>query len=97
MFNLRSQNVKMFLIIIGERRRINLKGRVIFNFSLVWDRDHSIESVQKLVSSASTLYKQKQAANKITLEQPDTFNHFPDSLQKVVVEWIGRINSNLTH
>ena len=57
------------------------------------DRDHSIESVQKLVSSASTSYQQKQAAGKITLEQPDTFNHFPDSLQKTVVNWVEAINS----
>jgi hypothetical protein len=57
------------------------------------DRDHSIESVQKLVSSASTLYQQKKATNKITLEQPDTFNHFSDSLQKTVVNWVEAINS----
>jgi alpha/beta superfamily hydrolase len=57
------------------------------------DRDHSIESVQKLVSSASTLYQQKKATNKITLEQPYTFNHFSDSLQKTVVNWVEAINS----
>jgi len=58
------------------------------------DRDHSIENVRKVVSSVSALYRQKQATNKITFEQPDTFNHFPDSLQKVVVDWVEATNSN---
>jgi hypothetical protein len=47
-----------------------------------------------MIGPVSALYEQKQASDKITFEKPDTFNHFPDNLQKEVVEWIGRINSN---
>ncbi|MEO9050816.1 MAG: alpha/beta fold hydrolase, partial [Ginsengibacter sp.] len=60
----------------------------------IHDRDHTITSVQSMVAPVSALYKQKQVSDKITFEQPDTFNHFPDSLQKKVVEWTERINSN---
>jgi len=58
------------------------------------DRDHTITTVQNMIGPVSALYEQKQASDKITFEKPDTFNHFPDNLQKEVVEWIGRINSN---
>ena len=56
------------------------------------DRDHTITSVQNMVAPVSALYKQKQASDKITFEQPDTFNHFPDGLQEEVIEWTERIS-----
>jgi cephalosporin-C deacetylase-like acetyl esterase len=52
------------------------------------DRDHSIESVQKIISPVSALYRQKQAAGKMVFEQPETYNHFPDSLQQRVAQWL---------
>ena len=52
------------------------------------DRHHSIESVQKIISTVSSLYGQKKASGKITFEQPDTYNHFPDSLQQRVAQWL---------
>ncbi|MEO9003151.1 MAG: alpha/beta fold hydrolase, partial [Ginsengibacter sp.] len=60
----------------------------------IQDRDHTITSLQKIIAPVSALYKQKQASDKITFLQPDTFNQFPDSLQKEVTEWTDRINSN---
>jgi cephalosporin-C deacetylase-like acetyl esterase len=51
------------------------------------DRHHSITSVQKIMSSVSSLYG-KKASGKITFEQPDTYNRFPDSLQQRVVQWL---------
>ena len=54
------------------------------------DRHHTIASVQKMVVSVSSLYHQQQASDKITFEQPDTFNHFPDSLQQRVAKWLKR-------
>lgn len=57
------------------------------------DRDHPIESVRQMVAPASLIYRQQQAADKIRFEQPDTFNHFDDSLQIRIVEWIKKVNS----
>jgi hypothetical protein len=39
------------------------------------------------MSSVSSLYG-KKASGKITFEQPDTYNRFPDSLQQRVVQWL---------
>ena len=52
------------------------------------DRHHNITSVQKIMSRVSSLYRQKKASDKITFEQPDTYNHFPDSLQQRVAQWL---------
>ncbi|HRP55484.1 alpha/beta fold hydrolase [Agriterribacter sp.] len=52
------------------------------------DRSHSIERVQKIVSPVSALYQQKQAGDKLTFEQPDTCNGFPDRLQQEVTGWM---------
>jgi dienelactone hydrolase len=69
--------------------------RSLFIIAPTRDRGHSIESVRKVVSSASTSYQQKQAANKIIFEQPDTFNHFPDSIQQRIVNWMKTICRDL--
>jgi cephalosporin-C deacetylase-like acetyl esterase len=54
------------------------------------DRSYSAESVEKIVSSASALYQQKQAGNKLTFKQPDTYSYFSDRLQQDVTEWISK-------
>jgi cephalosporin-C deacetylase-like acetyl esterase len=56
------------------------------------DRHHSIKSVQEMVLPVSALYRQKQAAGKMAFEQPETYNHFTDSLQQRVAQWL---NENL--
>lgn len=61
----------------------------------VRDRSHSIAIVRKMVSSVSKIYKQEQAMDRIRFEQPQTYNHFPDSLQIKMVEWVKEINSRL--
>ena len=52
------------------------------------DRHYPITSVKKIMSTVSSLYSQKQAPDKITFEQPDTYNHFPDSIQQRIVNWL---------
>jgi hypothetical protein len=52
------------------------------------DYDHSISSVQEIVSNVSPLYKVKDTANNLTFQQPHTYNHLPESLQQSVAEWL---------
>lgn len=52
------------------------------------DLNHSLGFVRKMTSTASAIYAQKQAEEKLTLKEPDTYNHFPDSLQQIVADWI---------
>jgi pimeloyl-ACP methyl ester carboxylesterase len=54
------------------------------------DGDHSISSVSSIVSAVSQLYQGKNVANKITFEQPDTYNNFSDSLQQKVAGWLSQ-------
>lgn len=49
------------------------------------DRHHSIESVRKIVSAVSAKFGEP---DKITFLHPDTYNHFPDSFQKEIAEWL---------
>ncbi|MEO5996626.1 MAG: alpha/beta fold hydrolase [Chitinophagaceae bacterium] len=52
------------------------------------DRDHTIESVRNTVSSLTALYKRSQVPGNITVEEPDTYNNFTDSLQQKVAAWL---------
>ncbi len=52
------------------------------------DYDHSISSVQQIVSNASSIYKDKNGVSNLTFEQPDTYNYLSDSLQQKVAEWL---------
>lgn len=49
------------------------------------DRHHSIESVRKIVSAVSPKFGEPE---EITFLHPDTYNHFPDSFQNEVGEWL---------
>ena len=51
------------------------------------DGDHNNAGVRKIVSSVSKVYKQRHIADKLIFEQPDTFSHFPDELQRRLAKW----------
>ncbi|OQY95236.1 MAG: hypothetical protein B6D37_06150 [Sphingobacteriales bacterium UTBCD1] len=55
----------------------------------IYDRDHNITIVRKTISNLPELYRQNKAANKFIFKQPLTYNHFPDSLQQLIAEWLG--------
>lgn len=54
------------------------------------DRNYSFEWVKKTVASARLVYAQEHAFDEITLEQPDTFSHFPDHVQQTIANWLAK-------
>lgn len=55
------------------------------------DRIYSIASVRKIVSDVSMQSNGKQKTGWLTFQQPDTYNHFPDSLQQKVAGWLQEV------
>ncbi len=53
-----------------------------------YDKVHSIESVRKMVEPALSLYRDKQVIQGLSVEDPDTFNNFPDSLRTALSDWL---------
>lgn len=62
------------------------------------DRHHTSQSVRKIVSVGSAVYGNLHAAERLTFEQPDTYDHFTDTMQQQIVAWLfrqrkaGRVN-----
>jgi dienelactone hydrolase len=54
------------------------------------DNDHSISGVSDMVNAVSSLYPGNGRLSYITLEQPDTYNYFSDSLQQRVAAWFSQ-------
>jgi dienelactone hydrolase len=52
------------------------------------DRNHTEAKVNTIVNALSDVYKEQQASGNLLFEQPRTYNHFPDSLQKSVASWL---------
>lgn len=62
--------------------------RKLFIVAPVRDRSYSFEAVKKTVALAKRVYAKELASDKLIFEQPDTFNHFPDSLQQRIANWL---------
>lgn len=60
------------------------------------DRDHHVEKVRALVDPVIDMYRRAGASGQISFEQPDTYNHFSDSLRKVVADWVASKKQSLS-
>lgn len=52
------------------------------------DRHHAVGSVQQTVSTISTEYQKVHFPERLTFLQPDTFNHFTDSMKRQIADWM---------
>ncbi|MGH7239606.1 MAG: alpha/beta hydrolase family protein, partial [Candidatus Saccharimonadales bacterium] len=52
------------------------------------DRNHTIKNFQEIVSSGSVAYANMNSADRLTFEQPDTYNHFTDTMQQQIATWL---------
>ncbi|MGH2612992.1 MAG: alpha/beta hydrolase family protein, partial [Rhabdochlamydiaceae bacterium] len=52
------------------------------------DRNHTIKNVQEIVSAGSVAYSNMNSADRLTFEQPDTYNHFTDTMQHQIATWL---------
>jgi cephalosporin-C deacetylase-like acetyl esterase len=79
---------------IGHENRIpidfqdilaGISGRSLMIVAPELDRHHSIKSVNKIVTAVSPKFEE---AKKLTFLQPETYNHFPLSVQKEIAYWL---------
>lgn len=54
------------------------------------DRDHTFQSVQNIMSTVEEVYKNMHKSGNLTLDEPNTFNHFTSQMQIKVAEWLSR-------
>jgi hypothetical protein len=60
-----------------------------------YDGEHPAENVREIVTTVSGLYRGLQAADKLSFELPNTYSHFPDSLQRQMASWLLQQKSSL--